>query len=51
MILVEVDLGYKIPATNTIEIVEKELMLKGELDIVIKPATIPTINQVTVVDC
>ena len=50
MILVEVDLGYKIPATNTIEIVEKELMLKGELDIVIRPATLTQITQVTVLD-
>ena len=49
--LIEVDLGHKIPATITIAIMEQELTLKVEVDIGIKPATITPITKVKVVDC
>ena len=49
--LVEVDLGHKIPATLPLKIGEQDLMLKGELNIGLIQATIPPINKMTVVDC
>ena len=51
VIMVEVDIGIKIPATPTIEIVEQELILTGEVDIGIRTATLNTITQVDVLDC
>ena len=42
--LVDVDLGIKIPHTLPI-------MLKREVDIGIRPVTLPTITKVTVVYC
>ena len=51
VMLVEVDLGHKRPSTLPLEIVEQYLMLKGEADIGIRTATLPPINQVTVVYC
>ena len=49
--LVEMDLGHKIPTTSTIEIREQEFMLKGEVDIGLITATIPPITKVNVVGC
>ena len=46
-----VDVGLKIPCTITFKIREKFLMVMVELDIGLRPATIPPINQVGVVDC
>ena len=48
--LVQVDLGNKIPAPITLAIGEQALMLKEEVDIGIRPSTIPTITNATVVD-
>ena len=47
--LVEVDLGIKIPAAHTLTIREQSLMLKGEVDIVLRLDNIPPITKVTVV--
>ena len=47
----EVYIGLKIPATLPLEIMEKALMLTGEVNKGLIPATIPPITKVTVVDC
>ena len=49
--LIEVDLGHKRPATITLAIRKQELMLRVELNIGLRPATIPPITKVNVVDC
>ena len=49
VMLVKVDVGYKRPNTLPLSIVDKELMLKGELDIGLIPDTLPPITQVIVV--
>ena len=49
--LVEVDLGHKIPDNLPLSIGGKKLMLKGEADIGLRPATIPPITNMNVVDC
>ena len=51
VMLVEVDICHKIPATLLLKNVEHEFMLKVEVYIVLRPSTIPTVTQVTVVDC
>ena len=51
VIMVEVDIGIKIPATITFAFVEQDLMLTGEVGIGLRPATITPITQVAVVDC
>ena len=51
VMLVEVDIGQTRPDTLLVAIREKELMLKGKLDIGLSPATIPTITHMTVVYC
>ena len=47
--LVKVDLGQKRLATLPISIVEKELMLRVEVDIGLRPSTLPHVIQVTMV--
>ena len=49
--MIEVDLGHKRPDTLPLEIGEQELMLKGEVDIGIRPATITPITKVKVIYC
>ena len=49
--LVEVNIDHKIPDTLPLAIGEQELMLKGEVYIGLRPATIPPITNVNVVDC
>ena len=49
-ILVEVDLGHKRPATLLLIIGEQEVMFQGEVNISLRPATIPPITKVNVVD-
>ena len=49
--LIEVDLGHKIPETLPLTIRTHELMLKGEADIGLRPATITPITKVDGVDC
>ena len=49
--LIEVDLGHKIPANILLAIKKQELMLKGEVDICLRPAIIFLINRVNVVYC
>ena len=46
--LIEVDLGHKIPSTPPLEIGEQGLMLKGDFDVGLRPATIPIITEVNV---
>ena len=43
--------GLKIPDTLPFAIVDKVLIVIGELDIGLRPATLPPITQVTMVDC
>ena len=50
VMLLLVDLYHKIPATLTIIIGGQDFMLKGEVDRILRPATLPPITQVTVVD-
>ena len=51
----EMDLGFKIPATSTFKIVEKvlivTLMVMGEVYIGLRLAPITTITQVSLLDC
>ena len=49
--LIEVDIGHKRPSDLTLEIGEQELMLKGEVDIGFKPATITFLTKANVVYC
>ena len=49
--LIEVDIGQNIPATLTLSIREQELILKGEVDIGLKPATITHTTKVNMVYC
>ena len=51
VMLVEVDIGHKRPATITLAIVEQEFILKGEADIGIILATLHPITQVTMIYC
>ena len=51
VILVEVDIGHKRPSIIPLAILEHELMLKGTVDIGLRPATIHPITQLTVVYC
>ena len=48
--LVEVYLGHNRTDTLPLEIGELELMLKGEVDIGLRPTTLPPITNVTVVN-
>ena len=48
--LIEVDIGHKIPATILLKIREQGLMLKGELDIGLQQANIPPLTKVNVAD-
>ena len=50
VILVEVNLGHKRPATIPLTIVYQYIVLKGEVYICLRPVTINHITQVTVVD-
>ena len=43
--------GLKIPDTLPFSIVDKVLIVIGELDIGLRPATLPPVTQVTVVYC
>ena len=43
--------GLKIPDTLPFSIVDKVLIVIGELDIGLRPATLPPITQATMVDC
>ena len=43
----DVNLGLKIPDTISFTMVDKVLMLMGELDIGIRPATLPIIYYMT----
>ena len=47
----EVYIGLKIPATLPLEIMEQSLMLTGEVNKGLIPATIPPITHMAVVDC
>ena len=47
VMLVEVDIFHKRPETTPLEIGEQELMLKGEVGIGLRPATLPLITYVT----
>ena len=47
--LVEADLGHKRPSTLHLEIREHEFMLKGEVDIGLRPSTINPATKLTVV--
>ena len=49
--LVEVNIDHKIPDTLPLAIGEQELMLKGEVYIGLRPATIYFITKLTVVYC
>ena len=49
--LTDVDLCHKRPSTLSLEIRGKLLMLKGEVYIGLRPATIPPLTNVNVVDC
>ena len=49
--LVDMDIGHKIPATLSLEIGEQEFMLKGDVTIGLITATITPITKVAVVDC
>ena len=49
-IMAEMDLGLKRPDTILLAILEKMLMLIGDLDIVPRTTTVPPITQVTMVD-
>ena len=51
VLMVEVDLGLKRPATITLAIVEQELILTEEVDICIRPETFHPLTHVTVIDC
>ena len=51
MILVDLDLGHKIPATLPLVILEHVLVLKGEVEIGLIPATLTTTTHVAVIDC
>ena len=39
--MIEVDLGHRKPSTHLLKIGEQALMLKGEMDIGLRPATTP----------
>ena len=45
------DIGHKRPANIPLEIRKQELMLKLEVDIVIRPDAIPPITEVNMLDC
>ena len=47
--MLEVDIVIKIPDNIPPVIVDQELLLKGEVDISLIPATLPPITQVTIV--
>ena len=51
MMLSDVDIGLNIPATFTIEKLDKLLMEIGDVDIGPIPANLPPITQVTMLDC
>ena len=44
-------LGLKRTATILFKIVEKVITFMGEVDIVIRPATLPPMTQVNMLDC
>ena len=51
VLMVEVELGLNRPTTLPFTIVDKDLMLKGEVDIGLIPDTLPTTTQLAVVYC
>ena len=51
VLMVYVELGIKKPATLTLEIVEQDMMLMGDLNIDLRPETIPPITQAVMSDC
>ena len=51
MLMVEGELGLKRPAILPLAIVEQEFMLLGEVDIGLRPATLPCASQEVVVYC
>ena len=50
LMMVDLDIRLKIPDTLPLEILEKLLMVVGEVDIGLRPATPPPINQLIMVD-
>ena len=46
----KVDLGFMIPATTSLSVVEQVLMVMREVDIGLRPSTLPPITQVGMVD-
>ena len=51
VLMVYVELGIKKPATLTLEIVDQDMMLMGDLNIGLRPETIPPITQAVMADC
>ena len=49
--VLEVDIGLKRPSTIPLVTVEKYLMLTGDVDIGLRPSTLPPITQVSEADC
>ena len=49
--VLEVDIGIKRPYTIPLVTVEKYLMLTGDVDIGLRPSTLPPITQVSEADC
>ena len=49
--MVDVDINLKIPSTIPFSIMEQYLMFAGEVDIGFRPATLPSVTHVFVLDC
>ena len=49
--IAEVDIGLKRPATFPLTKLDKLLVVIGEVNMGTRPATLPPINQATMVDC
>ena len=47
----DMDIGLNIPGTFLLVILEKLLVVIGEVDIYPRPATIPPVTHVTMLDC
>ena len=50
VIMEEADLGIKRPSDLTLKMLDKVLMMTGDVDIGLRPDTIPTIIQVRLID-
>ena len=51
LMMEDADLGLKRPATIIFKIAEKVLMLRGDVEIGLRPPPIPTIIHMAMVDC